>query len=326
MRTSASIDGSTTATSRSATRSATAAITAAAVLSAGANASARGAAPRRACVVGGAKREGLPQAARLDGDVVHPGQAGERRGGLGEVPHHLPCATEAGPERGEVVVDEHPPAVDHHDTAAEPLDVGQVVRGEQQCDGAAGDQVGEERPQPLLARQVQADRRLVEHQQLRPVQQRRRHLAAHALAQRQLAHRRREERGHVEQLDALVEALLVGHPGDGAVQGEALAQRQVPPQVAALPEHDADAPGQVATLAHRVQTAHPGPAHGRHEHAGQHLDRGGLARPVRAEEADGLARRDGERHALDGRHPLAPSHHERPGQALRLDDHDPVPW
>jgi hypothetical protein len=200
------------------------------------------------------------------------------------------------------------------------------VRGEQQRDGAARDQVGEERPQPLLAREVQPDGRLVEHEQLGPVQQRRRHLAAHALAQRELPHRRGEELGHVEQLDALVQAVGVGHPVDGAVQREALAQRQVPPELAALPEDDADALGQRAPLAHRVEPAHPGPARRRHEHAGEHLDRGGLARPVRAEEADRLARRDRQRHALDGRHPLPPGHGERPAQALGFDDHDPVPW
>ena len=110
------------------------------------------------------------------------------------------------------------------------------------------------------------------------------------------------------------------------MQGEALAQREVPPQLAALPEHDADPPGQLAPLAHRVQPAHPDPARGRHEHAGEHLDRGGLPRAVGPEEADRLARRDGQRHPFDGGHALAPSDDERPGQALRLDDHEPVPW
>ena len=57
----------------------------------------------------------------------------------------------------------------------------------------------------VLAHDVEADRRLVEEQQLGTVQQRGGELAAHALPERELAHRRAEELVELEQLDALVE-------------------------------------------------------------------------------------------------------------------------
>jgi hypothetical protein len=57
------------------------------------------------------------------------------------------------------------------------------VGGQQQRHPAGGVQRGQEAAQPLLARQVQPDGRLVQHQQARSVQQRGRHLAAHPLAE-----------------------------------------------------------------------------------------------------------------------------------------------
>ncbi|MGH3782580.1 MAG: hypothetical protein ACRDRO_18650 [Pseudonocardiaceae bacterium] len=48
-----------------------------------------------------------------------------------------------------------------------------------------------------------------------------------------------------------------GHPVHGAQQLEALHQRQVPPQLAALAEYHADAACQLAAPAHRLQPAHP---------------------------------------------------------------------
>ncbi len=50
-----------------------------------------------------------------------------------------------------------------------------------------------------LGDDVQPDRRLVEEEELRVVQQRRRQVAAHALAERELAHRRVQERLELEQ-------------------------------------------------------------------------------------------------------------------------------
>ena len=153
-----------------------------------------------------------------------------------------------------------------------------------------------------LADHVEADRRLVEHEQLGVVHQRRRQVAAHPLPEAELAHRSVEERPEVQQLGQLGEPGPVRRTLDAvkmADQGQAVAQRQVPPQRGALAEHHADAPGQRRALPRRVQPRHPYAPGGRREDAGQHLDRGGLPGAVRAEVADELARRDGEGDPVD---------------------------
>jgi hypothetical protein len=66
------------------------------------------------------------------------------------------------------------------------LNVGQVVRGEQQRHGTLGVDPGEEAAQPFLAGQVQADGRLVEHHQLGVMQQGGGDLAPHPLTEREL--------------------------------------------------------------------------------------------------------------------------------------------
>ena len=87
------------------------------------------------------------------------------------------------------------------------------------------------------------------------MQQRRRDVAAHPLAERELADRGVEQVAEVEQLDELreVAAVAVGVDAvDPAQQVEGVAQRQVPPQRGALAEDDADPPGQLDPVARRV--------------------------------------------------------------------------
>ena len=66
----------------------------------------------------------------------------------------------------------------------------------------------------LLHRHVEADRRLVEEQHLRAVQQRPGDLDLHPLAEREVAHRLGDEVADVEQLDQLV-ARRGGSPARG---------------------------------------------------------------------------------------------------------------
>ena len=176
------MDGSSTVTSRSCTRRATSAISSAAEVRA-------------------VELQALPQPLRLHLDVDHAGAA--RPAAARARPARRPasgCRRSAARRRGQLVVDQDPAVVDDHHPPAEPLDVGQVVGGEQQRHVAARVHRGQERAQPLLAGQVEPDRRLVEHQQLGGVQQRGGDLAAHPLAQRQLPHRGVQEAGQVEQL------------------------------------------------------------------------------------------------------------------------------
>ena len=89
------------------------------------------------------------------------------------------------------------------------------------------------------------------------------------------------------------------------------------------PARAAAAPGPART---------PGPARGRHQHPGEHLDRGRLAGPVGADEADALARRD--RNVIPStaattsrfrRSRPAAGVRRSPGAGPHVDDHEPVP-
>ena len=99
--------------------------------------------------------------------------------------------------------------VDHDHPVAERLDVLEVVGGEHQGGAALGVERAQELAQPTLADHVEADRRLVEVEHLRVVQQRRGDVAAHPLAEAELAHRGVELVAEVEQLDEAVEVVAV---------------------------------------------------------------------------------------------------------------------
>ena len=117
----------------------------------------------------------------------------------------------------------------------------------------------EELADGLLADEVEADGGLVEQQDGRIVEQRRRELAAHPLPERELAHRHVEQRPEVEPLReaAQVGRVALGrHPVDVAEQVEAVAQGEVPPQLRSLTEHHADAPGQLGALPARLEAVH----------------------------------------------------------------------
>ena len=235
------MSGSVMARSRSSTRAVTAATTAAAVVSSGRNAEVL------------AQPVGLHRPQRWCRGCRSSGGPGSARS---------TTSTRSAPTRvtrsGQRAVEGDPAVVDDEDPVAEPLDVGQVVRGEQHGRAALGALADQEAAQSLLAHQVQADGRLVEHEQLRRVQQGGRDLAAHPLPERQLADRGVQERLHLEQRDALVEPRLPGRGGqpvDRGQQPERLAQRQVPPQLAALAEHRPDPARERGALADRLQAA-----------------------------------------------------------------------
>ena len=182
-----------------------------------------------------------------------------------------------------------------------------------------------------LLRHVQADGRLVQDQQLGGVQQRGRDLGAHPLAEGQLADRGVQARRHLQLVDQLGRAGRGGagvQPVDRGEDGERLAQRQVPPQLAALAEDHPDPAGEVAAPAHRLEAAGAHRARGGHEDAGEHLDRGGLPGAVGPDVADRLARLHPEAHPVDGGEGRAgapppgalAAQGELPGQVLHVDD------
>ena len=197
--------------------------------------------------------------------------------------------------RRAVVDDDHPPA--------ERLDVLEVVGGEQQRGPALGVEGAQELAEPALAHHVEADGGLVEVEDLRVVQERGGDVAAHPLAEAELPDRDVEQVAEAEQLDELRQVgsvpLGVG-PVDLLQQVEGVAQRQVPPQRGALAEDHADPAGQLGALAAGVDARDADRAGGRHQDAGEHLDRGRLAGAVRADVADHLAGLDLEAQLLHG--------------------------
>ena len=213
---------------------ATAATIGAALASVGKLSHCRGPSTRRVSAPGTLDRRGLVD------------QVDDQRAGGAAVPVQL---VERAVEDGGAVVD-------HDHPAAQRLDVLQVVGGQQERGAALLVERAEELAQPALAHDVQPDRGLVEVEDLRVVQQRGRDVAAHPLAEAELADRRVEQVAEVEQVEELVEVgavAVVGDPVDLAQQLEGVAQREVPPQRGALAEHDADPAGQLRAAPARLE-------------------------------------------------------------------------
>ena len=93
---------------------------------------------------------------------------------------------------------------------------------------------------------------------------------------------------------------LLRHAVEVTQQSKRVEQGQVPPELRLLAEDDADAPGEVAALALRVESGDAHAAAGGHEDASQHLDRRALAGAVRPDQPDHLAALDGEREVAYG--------------------------
>ena len=116
----------------------------------------------------------------------------------------------------------------------------------------------------LLGHHIQPDRRLIQQQQARLVQQRCGHLAAHALAKRQLAHRGFEQVADLKGFRQKTNALLhfaVFHFVDLAKQVEGVDRRQVIPQLRALSKDGADMVSQLLALFPGPVAQHAGIAH-----------------------------------------------------------------
>ena len=89
------------------------------------------------------------------------------RSGVGsEVEHEQPLGTDGRGEAGQVAVEGEPAVVDDEHAVAEPLDVAHVVGRQQQRRAALAPLADEELAQPLLGEHVEADGRIVEHEQV----------------------------------------------------------------------------------------------------------------------------------------------------------------
>ena len=193
--------------------------------------------------------------------------------------------------------------MDDDHALAERLDVGHVVARQHHGRLVPLPVLGDERADALLHRDVEAERRLVEEQHGRPVEERADDLDLHPLAQRELPNRLAHEVADLEQLDQLVprlEELLARDAVDRAVELERVERRQVPLELVAVAHDQRDAAQEVALALRGHVAEHARLAGGDVEQPREHLQRRRLAGAVRAEEADDLAGRDVERDAVDG--------------------------
>ena len=234
---------------------------------------------------------------------------------------------------------QHASFVDQDDPAAESLDVGEVVGREDDRRPTIAVHLRDEGPDALLGEDVEPDRPLVEVDDPRVVEERRREVPAHTLAEAQLTHRRLDEFVEAEDLpeSPQVASVSIGrdpvHPGH---EIERLDQRQVPPQLAALAEHHPDIQRVFLPAPPWHQACDFEGAGCRDQDAGQHLDRGRLACAVGTDIPDQLSALHGEGDAVDRgrrvvlaceqgaqrpeRSPLAPRGTERLGESIDPDD------
>ncbi len=137
------------------------------------------------------------------------------------------------------------------------------------------------------------------------MQQRGGELALHPLAEREGAHLLLDKRAEVEQVRQLAERgpkLRVGEPVHDLVHEECITRRDVPLELALVAHHHTH-PAQVRSVApERLEAKHAHAAGGGMQQPGEHLESGRLARAVRPEEADNLARRHLEGYVVNRPH------------------------
>ncbi len=224
------------------------------------------------------------------------------RPAVGEVHDEDPVRGVAGLEPVDAAVVEDRAAVDEHDAPAQPFHVVEVVRGEDHGGALVPVLVRDERPDAFLGDHVEADGGFVEEEDARLGEHGGGQVAAHALAEGQLPHGGVEERAEAEQVrqaPGVRQGPFAPQPVETADEVEGVAQRQVPPQLGALPEDDADVAGVAFAVLPRHEARDPDPPRGGPEDAGEDLDRGGLAGAVGPEVADEFAFPEREGDAVD---------------------------
>ena len=172
----------------------------------------------------------------------------------------------------------------------------------------------------VLGGDVEPQRRLVQEQQRRAMEQGRHELALHPLAERELADGLLEHVAQLEQRHELGQPLAVislRDVVDRAVEQECLLRWEVPHQLLPVAEHERDAPLERGPARPRVEPCDFHPAAGWVQKAGQHLEGGGLACAVRPQERDDLSRVDAECHVAHRVHVAVAGPEQRPQGAAQ---------
>src|SRR5680860_731043 len=149
------------------------------------------------------------------------------------------------------------------------------MRGEQHGGAACAVHGSQEVTDSILGKEVKTDRGLVEHQQVRVMQDRRGEVAAHALTERELPDRRCEKGIEVEHLSRggkIGGEAIWRNPVHVPKQVQRVAQGKIPPELGALPKDNADAPRELLSLLPWCHAEHTRISLGRHENTAQHFD------------------------------------------------------
>jgi hypothetical protein len=149
-----------------------------------------------------------------------------------------------------------------------------------------------------LHRHVEPDGRLVEKEDVGPVQERGGKLAFHALPERQLSRGFLRDVGDAEKrIELLQRRLEEGSRNlvNGSILREGLGRRKIPDKLLLLPHDEGDAL-EKAVLAHlRRMPGHQHLARARVEETCQDFEGGGFACAVRTQKSHPFAGRNGER-------------------------------
>ena len=190
-------------------------------------------------------------------------------------------------------------ALVHDRDAIAELGLVHVVRGHEDRDLLALLQLGDVAPDRAARLRVEADRRLVEEEHARRVQEAARDLQAPAHAAGEGHHRRVAALPQPDHLEHLAHAVGDERGVDAVelgVQAQVLLGGQVAVERRVL-EDEADVAADVVALAHDVVAGDARAARGRARERAEHVDRRRLAGAVGAEEPEDLAGGDLEAHA-----------------------------
>src|SRR5262245_61131961 len=168
----------------------------------------------------------------------------DRRAGVfGEIDRQPSFARHAGTQVRERSVGENTSVADHENPATQRFDIVQVVRRQDHRHASFRVLAPNEVSDRELGHGIEANGRFVEKEQLRLVQQGGSEIAAHTLAQRQLAYGDVQQIDDLQAVDQIVSSLSIcrlRHAVDLSKEIERFDDRKVPPELSPLAEHDAD--------------------------------------------------------------------------------------
>ena len=240
-----------------------------------------------------------PQASHVD--LAHRRDLAQDRGELARVPGGSQADLDRVPAQPALELIRGagrslPSPVHNGQPAGQPVGFLQVVRGEQDGEALASGQPGDLRPHRGPGFRVQAGGGLVEEQHLRPVDQPHGHVepAPHATGVgADHAGRGAAQFEPVQQLAGPAAEFPAAQPLDAPGQQQVLPSGGGRVGARALRDH-ADGPADLRRLAAHLKAGHGGRARVGPGQGGEDLDGGGLAGPVRPEQAEDGPGRDGE--------------------------------